>query len=150
MLRCWNEKYILHLHSSCTFEMIFKRSKTLSKLQLHPRNQYCFWRRANVNERYLDISRLWHAIDGNKDKYIISSISSMHAETQEHVCQYNITVSGRCRAAVLCVGIGAANRLIGEVVQSRRRPLLGPSPGWKHLLPLSHLRHYAKRVLTPR
>ena len=29
----------------------------------------------------------------------------------------------------------AANRLIGEVVQSRRRPLLG-------LLPLSHLRHY--------
>ena len=24
------------------------------------------------------------------------------------------------------------NRLIGEVVQSRRRPLLGPSPSWKH------------------
>ena len=36
----------------------------------------------------------------------------------------------------------AANRSIGEVVQSRRRPLLGPSPGWKRLLPLSHLRHY--------
>ena len=31
----------------------------------------------------------------------------------------------------------AANRLIGEVVQSRRRPLLGPSPGWR-LLALSH------------
>ena len=29
-----------------------------------------------------------------------------------------------------------------SVVQSRRRPLLGPSPGWKRLLPLSHLRHY--------
>ena len=28
------------------------------------------------------------------------------------------------------------------VVQSRRRPLLGPSPGWKRLLALSHLRHY--------
>ena len=28
------------------------------------------------------------------------------------------------------------------VVQSRRRPLLGPSPGWKCLLALSHLRHY--------
>ena len=28
------------------------------------------------------------------------------------------------------------------VVQLRRRPLLGPSPGWKRLLPLSHLRHY--------
>ena len=27
------------------------------------------------------------------------------------------------------VTISAANRLIGEVVQSRRRPLLGPSPG---------------------
>ena len=25
--------------------------------------------------------------------------------------------------------LSAANRLIGEVVQSRRRPLLGPSPG---------------------
>ena len=36
----------------------------------------------------------------------------------------------------------AANRLIGEVVQTRRRPLLGPSPGWKRLLALSHLRHY--------
>ena len=28
------------------------------------------------------------------------------------------------------------------VVQSRRSPLLGPSPGWKRLLALSHLRHY--------
>ena len=27
------------------------------------------------------------------------------------------------------LSISAANRLIGEVVQSRRRPLLGPSPG---------------------
>ena len=27
------------------------------------------------------------------------------------------------------VRFSAANRLIGEVVQSRRRPLLGPSPG---------------------
>ena len=27
------------------------------------------------------------------------------------------------------VPYSAANRLIGEVVQSRRRPLLGPSPG---------------------
>ena len=30
-------------------------------------------------------------------------------------------------AAALCTS--AANRLIGEVVQSRRGPLLGPSPG---------------------
>ena len=40
------------------------------------------------------------------------------------------------------VAISAANRLIGEVVQSQRRPLLGPSPGWKRLLVLSHLRQY--------
>ena len=31
-------------------------------------------------------------------------------------------------AAVLLL-VSAANRLISEVVQSRRRPLLGPSPG---------------------
>ena len=29
-----------------------------------------------------------------------------------------------------------------SVPQSRRRPLLGPSPGWKRLLALSHLRYY--------
>ena len=33
--------------------------------------------------------------------------------------------------------------------KSRRRPLLGPSPGWKRLLALSLLRHYAKQALTP-
>ena len=30
---------------------------------------------------------------------------------------------------ITSVDNSAANRLIGEVVQSRRRPLLGPSPG---------------------
>ena len=40
------------------------------------------------------------------------------------------------------VETSAANRLIGEVVQSRWRPLLGHSPGWKRLPALSHLRHY--------
>ena len=29
-----------------------------------------------------------------------------------------------------------------KISQSWRRPLLGSSPGWKHLLVLSHLRHY--------
>ena len=32
-------------------------------------------------------------------------------------------------AAARTLATSAANRLIGEVVQSRRRPLLGPSPG---------------------
>ena len=38
-----------------------------------------------------------------------------------------------------------------KISQSRWRPQLGPSPGWKHLLTLSHpslFRHYAKRALT--
>ena len=30
---------------------------------------------------------------------------------------------------LILLNTSAANRLIGEVVQSRRRPLLGPSPG---------------------
>ena len=41
----------------------------------------------------------------------------------------------------------AANRLIGEVVQSRRRPILGPSPGWKPNSAFTFMnlwRHYAK------
>ena len=44
----------------------------------------------------------------------------------------------------------AANPLIGEVVQSQRRPLLGPSPSWKRLLALSHLRHYYDTMLNVR
>ena len=34
------------------------------------------------------------------------------------------------RRQLINVRTSAANRLIGEVVQSRRRPLLGPSPGY--------------------
>ena len=59
--------------------------------------------------------------------------------TEFYNCEY------LCLWKYLCVSwilFSAANRLIGEVVQSRRRPLLGPSPGWKRLLALSHLRHY--------
>ena len=42
------------------------------------------------------------------------------------------TVTGRFSGGlhIYCkVKISASNQLIGEVVQSRRRPLLGPSPG---------------------
>ena len=41
-------------------------------------------------------------------------------------------------------------RRFPKILQSRRRPLLGPSPGWKRLLALSHLRHYTKQPLAPR
>ena len=48
----------------------------------------------------------------------------------------------------------AENGLIGEVEQSRRRPLLGSSPGWKRLLCNYHkgraaLRHYANQPARP-
>ena len=38
-------------------------------------------------------------------------------------------VQGDLGVVGMIIVISAANRLIGEVVQSRRRPLLGPSPG---------------------
>ena len=40
---------------------------------------------------------------------------------------------------------GASNEVkqrFTKILQSWRRPLLGPSPGWERLLALSHLRHY--------
>ena len=46
-------------------------------------------------------------------------------ELPPHAVQI-VLVSGLNKAWII---ISAANRLIGEVVQSRRRPLLGPSPG---------------------
>ena len=41
----------------------------------------------------------------------------------------SVVLSPHQTCTVTRVGCSAANRLIGEVVQSRRRPLLGPSPG---------------------
>ena len=43
----------------------------------------------------------------------------------------SISRAGCLQSPGMRVQISAANRLIGEVVQSRRRPLLGPSLGWK-------------------
>ena len=42
-------------------------------------------------------------------------------------CCYGATIS--LLVSVVKYWASAANRLIGEVVQSRKRPLLGPSPG---------------------
>ena len=39
------------------------------------------------------------------------------------------TAAMQCGICDVRISTSAANRLIGEVVQSRRRPLLGPSPG---------------------
>ena len=47
------------------------------------------------------------------------------------VCGYNKESGDKVmdELSPVWISISAANRLIGEVVQSRRRPLLGPSPG---------------------
>ena len=62
------------------------------------------------------------------------------------LCHHAVT--GRLESSSLVPQIDPS--VAQPVVQSRRRPLLGPSPGWKRLLALSHLRHYAKQALTPR
>ena len=49
--------------------------------------------------------------------------------------------SSRSRAAILELQTKVIRRF-AKISQSRRRPLLGPSPGWKRLLVLSNLRHY--------
>ena len=53
------------------------------------------------------------------------------AETAPHVLVDGISVEVETEApdSLQVFQVSAANRLIGEVVQSRRRPLLGPSPG---------------------
>ena len=63
-----------------------------------------------------------------------------------------------CGASVplLSGSVLVLQKVPSEGSYSQRRPLLGPSPGWKRLLPLAAftfktlLRHYAKRALTPR
>ena len=41
-----------------------------------------------------------------------------------------------------CTSSSAWKNSIRRFVITEKRPLLGPSPGWKQLLPLSHLRPY--------
>ena len=53
---------------------------------------------------------------------------------------YCHAVTGMGRAAFMSSRV--SNKDYPKFSQSRRRPLLEPSPGWKRLLALSHLRHY--------
>ena len=48
-----------------------------------------------------------------------------YKETLPFQLKYILSISSTASLILF----SAANRLIGEVVQSRRRPLLGPSPG---------------------
>ena len=50
-------------------------------------------------------------------------------------------------AGSLASNCRASNEGYPKISQSQRRPLLGPSPGWKHQLALPHLRHYSIKTL---
>ena len=65
-----------------------------------------------VSEEYLIFKNFLMYIVSNHVRLFCVNPS----ESEEAVWLWSVTSS-------------AANRLIGEVVQSRRRPLLGPSPG---------------------
>ena len=66
-------------------------------------------------------------------------------------CSALVSIILCCNASTFCgVSIRAGNepsRTKFEISQSRRRPLLGPSAGWKCLV-LWYLRHCAKWALT--
>ena len=58
-------------------------------------------------------------------------------------------ISVRTKKVTICSGSGTlieletkVKRRFAKILQSLRRPLLGPSPGWKRPLVLSHLIHY--------
>ena len=59
---------------------------------------------------------------------------------------YCHAVTGRGRAAFMSSRV--SNKDYPKFSQSRRRPLLGPSPGWKRLLALLHLRHNKDTMLN--
>ena len=63
------------------------------------------------------------AVDGNG----LDLFTMQSAKYEQITTKFTLTVKGV--SAGPGVRNSAANRLIGEVVQSRRRPLLGPSPG---------------------
>ena len=58
---------------------------------------------------------------------LLHGVPAPEQEKPEH--GRHLPAGARVRKPRQAVQVSAANRLIGEVVQSRRRPLLGPSPG---------------------
>ena len=58
-----------------------------------------------------------------------SGLSVLHAVIDDHTAHYPLELQTK------------AIQRFTKISQSRRRSLPGPSPGWKRLLALSHLRH---------
>ena len=101
----------------------------------------CDIKSVGISELYFLALKRWFDSDGAAQvDYSFSGVQQQRCcivATQRSIQLFNCPTCTN-----LTISISAANRLIVEVVQSRRRPLLGPSPGWKRLLALSHLRHY--------
>ena len=116
-----------------------------------PSRSHQSWSTLNLGRYYG--TNCWGATDGHMQwdldptrsiKTFFIVIFSKHLRCGE---QYqdpeNISIPLLCeRWAVSGRASNEGSRSLCEVLQSRRRPLLGPSPGWKWLLPLSHWRHY--------
>ena len=88
---------------------------------------HCHWFTMNeMNEKSLEYLRCWLSICHQGEEVDILELE-MIGDNAPLVG--NVSAEKRDWATgLMCVCCSAANRLIGEVVQSRRRPLLGPSP----------------------
>ena len=61
---------------------------------------------------------------------LVLPLAAAHVVVGEaHVAPHRAHLDREHLTLAADIQISAANRLVGEVVQSRRRPLLGPSPG---------------------
>ena len=106
----------------------------------------CCWWRSLSCDHFLPILRVlaWCLVPG------LGHDSWPNIPPTHHFIFATLLLPACSLPPALTVRARAWNKWPSEGSQSRRRPLLGPSPGWKRLLALSHLRHYAKRALTPR
>ena len=78
----------------------------------------------------------WHCAEGRHWECSFEAYVPWLCEVHRWVSFTTLTCTQNTSASKSSI------RRWSEGSSSRRRPLLGPSPGWKRLLPLSHLRHY--------
>ena len=95
-------------------------------------NTTCLWEDTVNSPTYYSFSLIHYSLHNNPEW----NMSRCWREEK----WYRHAVTGRGRAAFMSSRV--SNKDYPKFSQSRRRPLLGPSPGWKRLLALSHLRHY--------
>ena len=102
-----------------------------------------FWFVSGQSWRFYSIRKSWPWKMGHECKIVIYNCSEWTMWTS-----FNSTF-----AAFVCCGfdrnIGAVNGPSVKFLQSRRRPLLEPSPGWKHLLKVSQGTRHFQRGIGP-